>query len=823
MKRLLGWLLGLLATTALLAFLVGGWLLRGSLPQLDGVVEPDDGAPPGAVVLERDAIGATTVRGADLEAVAYGLGFAHAQDRFFQMDLSRRLAAGELSGLFGERMVEQDRKARPFRFRRVAQRVIADATPPQRAVIDAYTRGVNRGLMALRVRPWEYILLRATPQPWRAEDSILVVHAMWWQLQYADVQGEISRRTVGARLEERATAASRSDADASLAAGVMRFLYPRGDEWDAPNFQALAEAPGAAAGSAGVAPVAAEAPPVPTPEQLDLRAGRAGAPAPPSPSKPGSNAWAVGGAHTASGAALVAGDMHLGLRVPTVWYRARLQSTGGDLPELNGVTLPGVPAVVAGTNGHIAWSFTNSYGDWVDVRGYSCDPEAGVYYTSTGEQRFKVSRERIEVLRGDPVVEVVRESPLGVLVMREPGPAGTGEICWLARWLATEPGATTLGSLELQRLKSVEEALAFVPSVGIPHQNLLIGDRAGRIAWTIAGRIPRGDRGPETPQPVAWRDAAEYPRIVDPAVGRLWSGNARQVEGEAERVLGNDEAESGMGYEHGPRVRQIRDGLLAIRGKATPEDMLVIQLDHRALFLERWQRLLLATLDEDAVRNQPKRAELRRLVMEWTPRAATESVGYRMVREFRNGTRDAVWGMITGALGIADGTRPVALFEGSLWRLVTEQPPHLLTAEHADWRSFLLARVDAVIADVEEKCGRFERCTWGARNTARIRHPLSSSLGSLGAWLDMPAVPLAGDDDMPRVAGPSFGASERFAVSPGREAEGYLHLPGGQGGHPLSPFYRAGFGAWVGGRPTPLLPGPVAHTLTLQAAREGTP
>jgi penicillin amidase len=132
-----------------------------------------------------------------------------------------------------------------------------------------------------------------------------------------------------------------------------------------------------------------------------------------------------------------------------------------------------------------------------------------------------------------------------------------------------------------------------------------------------------------------------------------------------ERVLGNDETESGMGYEHGARVRQIRDGLLAISGKATPADMLAIQLDDRALFLERWQRLLLATLDEDAVRNQPKRAELRRLVAGWTPRAAPESVGYRLVREFRNDTRDVVWGMLTGALGIEAGTRPVALFEGS--------------------------------------------------------------------------------------------------------------------------------------------------------------
>jgi len=819
-KRLLGWAAGLviaLAVLAMLALLVGFGLLRGSSPQLDGSLAAVEGGPVAAVTLERDDSGAPTVRGASEADVAYGLGFLHAQDRFFQMDLSRRLAAGELAALLGERMTAQDRKARLFRFRQVARRVVADATPAQRAVLEAYTRGVNRGLDSLSVRPWEYILLRATPQPWRPEDSVLVVHSMWWQLQYYELRQEIARRAIGARVQERVAAASREQADASQAGEVMRFLFPRGDDWDAPNFPTRAAAP-AAGGDA-----AADAPSVPPPELLDLRTARAGAPAPAAPGKPGSNAWVVAGAHAAGGGALVAGDMHLGLRVPTVWYRARLQVAGGEPLELNGVTLPGVPSMVAGSNGSVAWAFTNSYGDWIDVRGVSCDVEAGVYYTGAGEQRFKAGRERIEVLRGDPVAEPVLESPLGVVVQREPGSAGTGEICWLARWLAVEPGATTLTSFDLQRARSLDAVLALAPSLGIPHQNMLVGDRSGRIAWTIAGRIPRGERGPETPRPIEWRSAAEAPRIVDPEVGRLWSGNARQVDGTLERVLGNDEAESGMGYEHGSRVRQIRDGLLALDRPATPADMLAIQLDDRAVFLERWQRLLLATLDEEALRDHPKRAELKRLVAAWSPRAATDAVGYRMVRSFRNGTRDAVWGMITGALGAGVGSSPVALFEGSLWRMVTEQPPHLLTAGHADWRAFLLAQADAVIESAQTECGGLERCTWGERNTARIRHPLSAALGGLGRYLDMPAVPVAGDDDMPRVAAPSFGASQRFAISPGREAEAYLHIPGGQSGHPLSPFYRKGFDDWVVGRPTPLLPGTTAHTLTLEPATEGAP
>ncbi|NBU26480.1 MAG: hypothetical protein EBS39_12890, partial [Gammaproteobacteria bacterium] len=225
MSRPARWAIGLLAallSLAALAALAGLWLLRGSLPQLDGHAAAGEGGPRAEVVIERDAAGAPTVRGGSLADVAYGLGFLHAQDRFFQMDVSRRFAAGELAALLGPRLVDQDRKARVFRFRQVARRVVADATPEQREVFEAYARGVNRGLDSLRSRPWEYILLRATPQPWRAEDSVLAVHAMWWELQYDEVAREIARRSIMARVGERV-------ADASLAGEVTSFLFPHGD------------------------------------------------------------------------------------------------------------------------------------------------------------------------------------------------------------------------------------------------------------------------------------------------------------------------------------------------------------------------------------------------------------------------------------------------------------------------------------------------------------------------------------------------------------------------------------------------------------------
>jgi len=181
-----------------------------------------------------------------------------------------------------------------------------------------------------------------------------------------------------------------------------------------------------------------------------------------------------------------------------------------------------------------------------------------------------------------------------------------------------------------------------------------------------------------------------------------------------------------------------------------------------------------------------------------------------------------VWSMITSALGAGEGSQAFPLFEGSLWRLVTEQPPHMLSTEYNDWRELLLRQADAVIESAEKSCGTLVGCTWGLRNTANIRHPLSSSLGPLGRYLDMPARPLAGDMNSPRVTGPTFGASERFAVSPGREAEGYMLLPGGASGHPLSPFYRAGYEDWVSGRIRPLLPGPAIHRLTLRASKPGS-
>ncbi len=833
-------------------------VLRASLPALDGSVPAAGLSAP--VSIERDRLGVPTIVAANRLDLAYATGLVHGQDRFFEMDLSRRLAAGELAELFGPVAVEQDRKTRLFRFRKVAQVILQQASPEQRAIVEAYTRGVNAGLSGLRSRPWEYWLLGAPPVAWRPEDTILVVHAMWWDLQGNGLLREILRREINARIGGK-------ECDAGWKCG-LRFFYPARTQWDAPNVM-TAEAVSASAATAIASSTSGIVPPasgIPGPDVLDVRGATAapagpaiGAPgkarpaiagsglqtALPAPSKDwrsqllaslapavasalgespadvGSNNWALAGRLTATGSALVASDMHLGQNVPTLWYHARLRTTGtasDPALDLTGVTLPGAPLLVAGSNGHIAWAFTNSYGDWLNVDLVPCTSvDANELHADAGTVPLSVEREEIRVKGAPPVVLEIKSGPSGTLLRAEP----ERRICWFGSWLASLPEATNLNLIGLEHVTTVDEALALAPNVGIPHQNFVVGDSAGHIGWTIYGRIPTDIGAERASGHSPWTTVQDHPRIVDPPIGRIWTANARPTNDERqETAIGGDLAPLGSEYDLGARARQIRDDLLALNTPATPADMLRIQLDDRAVFLTRWHDLLLNLIDADSVRDHPKRAQFRKRLESWDARADVDSVGYRLVRGYREITERAVWHMIANALRIPDADAPLlpSQFEAPLWQLIHEQPLHMLAADYPTWRDFLLAQLDRTISELESHCGQagLGSCTWGSRKVVHIQHPISHGLPWLSWFLDMPAVELPGDHDMPRVQDGSFGASERFAVSPGHEDQAYFHMPGGQSGHPLSPYYRAGFLEWAHGQPLPFLPGAPDHTLTLR-------
>jgi penicillin amidase len=767
--------------------------LHASVPRIDGKVVAKSLAAPATI--ERDVDGTPVIRARSRRDLAFATGFAHAQDRYFQMDLMRRAAAGELAQLLGSAVLDTDRKLRLHGFRHVAREVIAAAPASDRELLDAYTQGVNFALQNANTRPWEYSLLRSDPTPWRPEDSMLVAFSMYLNLNDSSGGEEL------ARLHLREV----------LPPAMYAFIEPLGTEWDAPMLGST------------VRPA-----PIPGPEIFSLRKGAASSAALTTPhtlgpleEKPflGSNSWAVAGTHTVDNHALLANDMHLGLRLPHVWYHARMivEADDDQKRDLVGVTLPGLPVLIVGSNGKVAWAFTNSYGDWTDIvvlQRDSNDPKR--YLTPEGSEPFEARQEILESKDEEPQRLQVMMTRWGPII----GEDAAGRPLALS-WTAHRAQATNLRMLDLEAVSDVESALQVANRSGGPVQNFVAVDAAGRIGWSLMGQVPvRGDYDSTVPYLwntpntgwKGWRTPEEYPRIVDPASGRLWTANARTIDIETWMAFLGD-----GGYDNGARAGQIRDDLLAL-SRASAKDMVKIQVDDRALFLMRWRDLVLEVLDDRALRDQPLRAEARTLIEDWTGRAMAEDVGYRIVRTLRLQIRKDVFeSLIAPVRAKFPDTKflPSAQFEAPLWQLVTQRPDHLLDPHFANWKDALLASIDKTLKELQEQCPELKRCTWGAQNTLAMRHPLSHAVPLIGRWLDMPAKPLSGDSFMPRVQGPSFGASERLVVSPGQEAAGYFQMPGGPVDHPLSPFYGAGHDAWARGEPRPLLPGPARHTLTL--------
>ncbi|MDE3073263.1 MAG: penicillin acylase family protein [Pseudomonadota bacterium] len=792
-RGLLWTLAGLLAT----AFVAGWWLLAASRARLDGQHRlPGLSA---SVSVSRDALGTATLTGKNRADLSYALGYVHAQERFFEMDLMRRLAAGELAALVGPAALPADLDHRRHRLRAVAEAAYAQLPPAQKRQLDRYRDGVNAGLADLGARPWEYFLLGSRPRPWRSEDSLLVIAAM-----YLDLNGD------GRNQRELQLAQLRSVLPGPLA----DFLLAADPDWEAPLAGRLSRSP--AVPAAGVFDLRH-----PADARPSAGAVAALAPAPDAP-RPGSNNFAVAGTLTGSGAAMLANDMHLHLRVPNIWFRTRLRYPDPDAPhglrDVNGVSLPGTPAMIVGSNGQVAWGFTNSYGDWLDWVRVLRDPaDPTRYKVPGGWATIEVHDEHIRVKGRPDTILKVEDTRWGPIM----GTDVDGTPLALA-WIGDRPRGYNLALMQLERTTGVPAALALAPRFGMPPQNLLVADSAGHIGWTIAGNgIPlRSGFDPLLPadwsQPgsgwLGWAAPAQYPRIEDPADGRLWTANNRTVGGSALALLGDG------GHDLGARAQQIRNDLLA-HSRFSTGDLLDIQLDNHAVLLTRWQQLLQQTL---AGSHDPALQQLRRLTAPWHDRAAVDSVDYRLVRAFRSQVTAAVLAPFAARVRQRYGDfvwpDPNSA-EAAVWMLTQAQPAHLLDPRYRNWHELLLDAARRVVGTLGSRPGGLDARSWGEVNRADIDHPLARALpGWLGHFLDMPDQPLPGDDNMPRVAAPGFGASERLDVAPGHEAQGILEMPAGQSDNPLSPYYGAGHADWVEGRPTPLLPGPEQHRLTLQPA-----
>ena len=264
--------------------------------------------------------------------------------------------------------------------------------------------------------------------------------------------------------------------------------------------------------------------------------------------------------------------------------------------------------------------------------------------------------------------------------------------------------------MQLETAKTAEEALEIAKISGIPNLNFLVADSSGKIGWTIMGPIPRRI-GFDGRLPVSWSDGSrrwdgwyapdEYPECYGANLDFIWNANNRMVGGTEFSKLGDG------GYDRGARARQIRDDLRQLQS-ATPKDMLDIQLDDRALFLERWHHQLLSTLSKPGALSNRERVEFQRRLGDWSGRADVGSIAYRLVREYREEVARRVFEPISeAAKKIYPGFSYDSLkFEDPLWSMIESQPVNLLDRKYENWNALFLSAVDAVIQKVKAQTGR---------------------------------------------------------------------------------------------------------------------
>jgi penicillin amidase len=755
-------------------------LLSASLPRDSGELAITGLRAP--VTVQRDARGIPVISGADYTDVVTALGFVHAQDRYFQMDVLRRTSAGELSELFGAATISNDRANRVYRFRRVATALLERLPAEHRAWIEAYTRGVNAGLADMGASPFEYLLLRTRPAPWRPEDCLLAHFTMYQTL------------SAGAR-DEKSLDAMR----AALPADLVAFLTPETSRFDCP----LIGPPGDPIG------------PLPIPTDVQ-RPKPDGEPVAAERHPLGSNGWAVAAQRTADGRAILANDMHLPLFVPNIWYRAQLQwgGAGRDEHMLVGVTLPGVHALVAGSNRHVAWGFTNVTGDFEDYIIVEPDPADPVrYLTPDGPEPFGAIIEEINVKGRHPELMELRSTRWGVISATD---AAARPL--VLRWPALDPEIVNLALFDMPEARTVEDALAVARRWYGPPQNAMLADSAGRVAWTVTGWLPRRE-GFNNRFPASWArpgvgwhgplHESDRPVLVDPPDGVVFSANQRTVPVDRARRIG-------YAWSSGERAARIAEVLRASNGH-TERTMLALQLDTVSDKMRFYQRIALAVIAAD----DAELAEPRRIVESWNGRADADQAAFRILAQFRARLFERARDPLLEPCASKDPKFRYVWFQSDepLMRMLEERPANLLPAGYSDWPALIRAAfASASTLPAGALSWSDPRASWGDANRARISHYLSLAVPALGPFLNMPRDPLPGHTTTVRVQSSTFGASERLVVSPGHESDAILHMPTGQSGNPLSPYHADGQADWVRGEPTPLLAGPAASEFTLLPA-----
>ena len=459
MRRIVKKLSWLLLALLLLVATAGTWYWRASLPKVDGTLKL--AGLRGAVDIVRDHNGIPHIYAKASDDAFYALGFVHAQDRLWQMEMNRRIAAGRLAEILGPGALDTDRFLRTLGVAHNAQRIWNHLAPDAREALEAYARGVNAFIDShSQALPPEFLLTGApAPEHWKPTDSI-----GWQTMMSWDLGANWTQELLRMRLSQRLTLAQ-----------INQFLPPYPGEASLKTSDYTSLYRELAGTTQQLAAVAKTAPP-------SLVEGM------------GSNNWVVSGALSESGKPLLANDPHLGLAAPALWYFAHLSA-----PDMNviGATLPGIPGVVLGHNERIAWGFTNTAPDVQDLYIERINPDnRKQYQTPDGWRDFDVRSETIKVKgKPDVVLDVrsTRHGPVltGSIPLIAKAPVDAAKFAIAFQWTALREDDLTLqAGLRIDRAGNWPDFLAAAKDFSSPQQNMVYADVDGNIGFIAPGRVP---------------------------------------------------------------------------------------------------------------------------------------------------------------------------------------------------------------------------------------------------------------------------------------------------------------------------------------------
>jgi penicillin amidase len=743
---------------------------------------------------------------ASIEDATRALGFVVARDRLFQMELSTRAAAGRLTELAGDRAFEVDRAQRSLGLPRAAERKLAavDTGSDGWRAMMAYAEGVNAwiGSMGIDDVPLEYHLLGVRPSRWEPVQSIHLFNRMAWTLAHGDL--ELRVRQVEALVGREAAAA----------------LFPRNSPIQEP-----------------IVPNGRREPRVdlatlPPPRRLDEREAKllsaldrfrervrltSGALDEPDDAV-GSNNWAVSPRRTQRGAALLAGDPHLELTLPSIWYEAHLV-VPGQL-DVYGVTIPGAPGIIIGFNRDVAWSFTNVESDVVDYFVEVVDdPRHPTRYRLDGAWRPFERR-----------IETYRDKHGGVLAIdtvlyTHRGPVMQEGRLWLSmRWTAHDTTSETDALTRATRSRSASEWLDAMAGFSVPAQNGVVADRSGTIAIRSTGRFPvrapgasgaRLQDGSSTAND--WRSAlpvSRYPFAMNPAQGYLASANQQPIDPRLDSTY--------LGTNWYSPWRAIRiNTLLRADSSVTPDAMQLYQTDPGSARADAFVPAFLAAAAalHAAGRSDGTLDTAARLLGEWDRRYTKDNQRAVLFESMMTALQDRTWDELArrpqlvmrkeGRRGVRDRTAPLRVdtpADQLLAILLRDPSSPWWDARATEQR---VERRDDILADamrdgyhrVREQHGEpgSGGWRWDHVHHANIYHLLR--LEALSR-LDIPVH--GGPSTLnPSSAEGRFGASWRMVVELGPEVRAWTIYPGGQSGNAASTRYADRLSRWSAGELDP--------------------